>query len=232
MACGEQDGGGDGADSAQQLPLPDAPLKGPGLQDAGPEGDAETGDDGESGREWWRTADVRDEVRDTWNEYGRDGLQAAYEIGAQIGEAVAARLPDPYAAGEQRGLDLRWLRLGLNVPALALSLLVTWSGQSAEDRMAHSVARDGLLAPVGWVLLPALVLAVLTAIPFGAVLGAVVGDLVSMAARAVVVLFRRAWGTPYVGYVLRLVVAVAAWSFAIAAARLMGRTVINWLTGV
>lgn len=249
MAGGEQDSG-DELDPARQpppetpAPPDEAPPASPEVQDAGPDGEAGSGGGGASGWEWWRTADVRDELRDTWDdvrgefrdvwdEHGSwEGVQAAYEIGGQIGEAVASRLPDRYAAAEQRGLDLRWLRLGVNVPALVCSLLVTWGGRSAEDRMADSMFSEGLLAPVGWVLLPVLVLAVLLALPFGAALGAVVGDLVSMAARTVIVLLRRAWGTPYVGYMLRLIVAVAAWSFVIAAARLMGRSVINWLTGV
>ena len=191
--------------------------------------------DGEAGREWWRTADVRDELRDVWAEHGREGVQAAYEIGAQIGEAVVAHLPhlpDPYAAAQRRGLDLRWLRLGLNVPALAISLLVTWGGQSAESRMARYMETEGLLAPLGWVLLPVLLLAVLMVLPFGGMLGAAVGGLLSAAARGVVVLFRRAWAVPYLGYVLRLAVAVAMWSFVIAAVRLFGHIAIVWLTGV
>jgi hypothetical protein len=179
------------------------------------------------GREWWRTADVRDELREAWDTHGQDAIQAAADIGAQIGAAVAAHLPDPYAAGQQRGLDLRWLRLGLNVPALALALLVTWGGQSPADRMFQYAAREGVFAPLGWVLLPVLVLAVLVALPFGGVLGAVIGGLV----RGAVALVRRAWAVPVAGYVLRLAVAVAAWSFVIAAGRLTGRAAIHLLTG-
>jgi hypothetical protein len=89
-----------------------------------------------------------------------------------------------------------------------------------------------VFAPLGWVLLPGLVLAVLVALPFGGVLGAAAGALVSAAARGVVALVRRAWALPVAGYVLRLAVAVAAWSFSIAAGRLAGRAVISWLTGV
>ena len=155
-------------------------------------------------------------------------MAAAAEIGAQIGAAVAAHLPDPYAAGQRHGLDLRWLRLGVNVPALAISLLVTWGGQSPADRMSHYAASEGLFAPLGWVLLPALMLAALMALPFGGVVGAVVGGL----ARSVVTLLRRAWAVPVAGYVLRLAVAAAAWSFAFSAARLVGRAAIHLLTGV
>jgi hypothetical protein len=206
---------------------PDTPL-GPLKEPLPPEAPRtpETEPDAEQeAREWWRSADVRDEIRDAWTTHGREGLDAALEIGAQIGEAISARLPDPYAAAQTRGLDLRWLRLGLNVPALAIAL---WGGRSPQEHVADYIARNGLFAPLGWVLLPVLVLAALSALPFGGVFGALLGAL----ARGVVALARRAWAVPYAGYLLRLAVAVAAWSFVIAAARLAGRVVITWLTGV
>lgn len=216
-------------------PMPSEPprVKQP-LPDAAPPPDGSEVDDapGQEGREWWQGADVRDELRETWAEHGREGLQAAYEIGGQIGETVTARLPDPYAAAQQRGLDVRWLRLGVNFPAVALALLVSWGGQSPAGRMTHYAAREGIFAPLGWVLLPALVLGVVMVLPFGGALGAAVGALVSAAARGVVGVVRRAWSVPVAGYVLRLAVAVAVWSFTIAAGRLVGRTAINWLTGV
>jgi len=190
--------------------------------DPGPDGD------GASGEEWWRTADVRDELREAWDTHGQDAMTAAAEIGAQIGAAVAAHLPDPYAAGQRHGLDLRWLRLGVTVPGLVLALLVTWGGRSPVDRMTGYAAREGLWAPLGWVLLPGLVLAVLMALPVGGVLGAVAGGL----ARGVVALLRRAWAVPVAGYLLRLVVAVAGWAFVFSAARLVGRSAIHVLTGV
>lgn len=90
---------------------------------------------------------VREEWRHTWEHEGRDGVAAAYEIGAHIGEAISERLPDAHAAAERRGLDLRWLHLKINAPAIALALLVTWGGRSATDRMTASVAEGGLLAP-------------------------------------------------------------------------------------
>lgn len=190
--------------------------------DPGPDGD------GATGQEWWRNADVREELREAWDTHGQDAMAAAAEIGAQIGAAVAAHLPDPFAAGQRHGLDLRWLRLGVNVPGLVLALLVTWGGQSPADRMAQYMAREGLWAPLGWVLLPGLVLAVLMALPVGGgVLGAIAGAL----ARGVVTLIRRAWTVPVAGYLLRLVVAVALWSFAFSAARLVGRAAIHVLTG-
>lgn len=206
----------------QPLP-PEAPR-------TGPEGEPPE-DDGAPG-EWWRTPDLRGELRDTWAEHGREGWQAAQEIGAAVGQAVAAHLPDPYAAAQRRGLDLRWLRLGVNVPAALLSVGVTWGGRSAEDRMAAGIHHGGLLAPVGWVLLPVLVLGVLMVLPLGGVLGAAVGGLVSALVRAAVGVLRRAWSVPYLGYVLRLAAAVAVWAFFLAAARLVGRGVITVLTGV
>lgn len=231
MADGEQDGG-DGLGSGRQPLPPEIPATGPADAPARQPLPSEPPSAEGSGWEWWRAADVRDELRDTWAVEGSEALDAVREIGAQIGEVVAAHLPDPYAAAQRRGLDLRWLHLGVNLPALALSVLVTWGGQSSESRMTHYVEREGLFAPLGWVLLPALVLAVLMVLPFGGVLGSAVGGLVSAATRGVLVLCRRAWGVPYVGYLLRLVVAVAVWSFAIAAGRLSGLIVINWLTGV
>lgn len=176
-------------------------------------------------------SDVRDEVRDAWATHGQEGLQAAHEIGAQIGEAVAAHLPDPYAAADRRGLDLRWLRLKVNVPAVLIALLVTWRGQSAVDRMTHTVATDGIFAPLGWVLLPALLLGLLMLLPLGSALGHAFAELIVALARSLATLTARAWQVPYIGYLLRLVVAVAAWSFVIAIVRLIGRTVIHWLTG-
>jgi len=186
------------------------------------------GDDGSAGQEWWRTADVREELREAWDTHGHDAMHAAAEIGAQIGAVIAAHLPDPYAAAQQRNLDLRWLRLGLNIPALALALLATWGGQSPADRMTHYAAREGPWAPLGWVLLPALVLAALMALPSGGVLGTVAGGL----ARGAVALLRRAWAVPYLGFVLRLAAAVAAWSLAVAVAHRAGRAAIHLLTGV
>ena len=248
MTGGEQDGGAGLAPGRQPLPPempvrqplpPEAPVRqplppeAPVRQPPPPEmPGAEPGGDEAAEREWWRTADVRGELRDVWDEHGREGLQAAHEIGAQISEAITAHLPNPYAAAQRRGLDLRWLHLGVNIPAPAFALLATWGGQSAEDRMTHYIAREGLFAPLGWVLLPGLLLAVLMVLPFGGVLGTAAGGLISAAARGVAVLLRRAWGVRVIGYVLRLGVAVAAWSFGIAAGRLFGHIVINWLTGV
>lgn len=226
----------DGAETEwwrESAPAPAAPDSRPKDDDVDQDVDQAQGEgDGAPEREWWRGPDVRAELQDAWTEHGQEGLLAAHEIGAQIGEAISAHLPNPYAAAQRRGLDLRWLRLGLNIPALVLSLLVTWGGQSIEGRMTHYVETEGVLAPLGWVLLPVLLLLIVRVLPFGSALGSSVGGLVSWAAHGLLTGVRRAWGTPYIGYVLRLIVAVAAWSFAIAVARLLGHIVINWLTGV
>ncbi|MFJ3699670.1 hypothetical protein ACIPW9_37060 [Streptomyces sp. NPDC090052] len=174
---------------------------------------------------------VREEWRDTWATHGQDGIQAAHEIGAEIGAAVAAHLPDPHAAAEQRGLDIRWLLLKYNVPGIAIALLVTWGGQSSANRMAHSVAHEGVLAPLGWVLMGGLVLGALMMLPIGSWLGTAFAGLVSSVIQGLVALTRRAWGTPYIGYLLRLALAVIVWSFVIAVVRLLGRMMIHFLTG-
>jgi hypothetical protein len=174
---------------------------------------------------------IRQEWRDDWSVHGQEGLQAAHEIGASIGESIAAHLPNPHAAAERRRLDIRWLRLKYNVPGIAIALLVTWGGRSATDRMVHSVAIDGIFAPLGWVLLPALLLLVLRFLPLGSVLSEALGHLVVALAQGVVSLVKQGWTIPYVGYLLRLAVAVAAWSFVFAVARLIGRATIHFLTG-
>ncbi|MEU2873041.1 hypothetical protein ABZ769_28220 [Streptomyces olivoreticuli] len=216
-----------------EAPSPTAePSPGPGPD--GPReatnGGAEPGD-GAPGSEWWQGSAVRDELRDTWAVHGSEGIAAAHEIGAHIGEAISARLPDPQAAAAKRGLDIRWMRLKYNVPAILIALLVTWGGRSAVDRMSASVSEKGVFAPLGWVLMAGLILGVLMLLPIGSWLGAALADLFASVLHGVVRLFGRAWKTPYTGYLLRLVAAVAAWSFAIAVGRLIGRAAINFLTG-
>ncbi|WP_371793765.1 hypothetical protein OG285_38405 [Streptomyces sp. NBC_01471] len=174
---------------------------------------------------------VREEWRDTWATHGQDGVQAAHEIGAQIGEAVAAHLPDPHAAADRRGLDIRWLLLKYNIPGIAIALLVTWGGHSAAYRMTQSVAHEGAFAPLGWVLMGGLVLGAFMMLPIGSWLGTAFAGLVSTMVRGLSTLIARAWSTPYIGYLLRLAVAVAVWSFVIAVVRLLGRMVIHFLTG-
>ncbi|MDX2567500.1 hypothetical protein [Streptomyces scabiei] len=205
-------------------PGPDAPVQPSGDhgQDAG---------DGAAGQEWWRSSDVREEWRDTWATHGQDGIAAATEIGSYIGDAIASRLPDPHAAAAKRGLDLRWLRLKYNIPALFIALLVTWRSQTAVDRMTNFVAEDGIFAPLGAVLLFVLLLGLLMVLPIGSWLASAFSDLVSWLVTGLIRLTGKAWTTPYIGYVLRLIVAVAIWSFVIAVVRVIGRAALHFLTG-
>ncbi|WP_124266666.1 hypothetical protein [Streptomyces sp. ADI98-10] len=161
--------------------------------------------------------------------HGMEGIVAAHEIGAHIGEAISSHLPG--AQGESRKLDLRWLLLRYNVPGLAVALLVTWEGRSSFDRMADLAARDGILAPVGVVLCVVLVGLLLTMLPVGSQLGAAVGHVVSALLAGVVQLVRRAWGVRYVGYLLRVAVAVVVWSVVLAVGRVVWREAVLFLTG-
>jgi hypothetical protein len=205
-------------------PGPDAPAQPSGDhgQDAG---------DGAPGQEWWRSSDVREEWRDTWATHGQDGIAAATEIGSYIGNAIASRLPDPHAAAAKKGLDLRWLRLKYNIPALFIALLVTWRSQTAVDRMTNFVSEDGIFAPLGAVLLFVLLLGLLMVLPIGSWLASAFSDLVAWTVSGLIRLTGKAWTTPYIGYVLRLIVAVAIWSFVIAVVRVIGRAALHFLTG-
>ncbi|MFB7957856.1 hypothetical protein [Streptomyces sp. NPDC056045] len=160
---------------------------------------------------------------------GMEGIVAAHEIGAQIGEAISAHLPGPQVPSKK--LDLRWLRLKYNIPGLALAVLVTWSGRSGMDRMTAVVAEDGIFAPLGALLLVVLVGLAVMVLPVGSWLGAALGHLVSAVTVGLVRLVRRAWTTPYVGYVLRVVVAVVVWSFVLAVGRVVWRSAVHFLTG-
>lgn len=161
--------------------------------------------------------------------HGMEGIVAAHEIGAQIGEAISSHLPA--AQGESRKLDLRWLLLRYNIPGLAIALLVTWRGRSSVDRMADLAARDGVLAPVGVVLCVVLVGVMLTMLPVGSQLGAALGHVVTAVVTGVVQLVRRAWGVRYIGYLLRVAVAVVVWSVVIAVGRVVWREAVHFLTG-
>ncbi|MFG2631053.1 hypothetical protein [Streptomyces sp. NPDC048473] len=160
---------------------------------------------------------------------GIEGIVAAHEIGAQIGEAISSHLPGHQAPS--RRLDLSWLLLRYNIPGVLLALLVTWGGRSSVDRMTTTVAEDGVFAPAGAVLLVVLVGLALMVLPVGSWLGAALGHLVSAVAVGLVRLAQRAWSTPYIGYVLRLAVAVAAWSVIIAVGRVAWRAAVHFLTG-
>ncbi|MFJ2598750.1 hypothetical protein [Streptomyces erythrochromogenes] len=183
--------------------------------------------------DWWRYPDVRQEWQDTWASEGQEVREAAWEIGAQIGEAVAAHLPappgPPPTPAEQgwRGLDLSWLGLKYNIPGVLLALLVTWRGQSGVDAMTRSVTEDGVFAPLGWVMLVFLLGLAVMVLPIGQVFA----DVVASIFRGLTNVLVRAWRAPYIGYLLRLLVAVACWSFVIALLRVGGRAVVHWMTG-
>ncbi|MEU9396589.1 hypothetical protein AB0D86_42140 [Streptomyces sp. NPDC048324] len=206
-------------------PGPDAPPPQSG-DDRSPEAG-----DGAPGQEWWRGSDVKEEWQDTWATHGQDGIAAATEIGEYIGNAIASRLPDPHAPTGKPKADLSWLRLKYNIPALLISLLVTWRSQTAVDRMTNFVAEDGIFAPLGPILLFVLLLGLLMVLPIGSTLASAFSDLVSWTVSGLIRLTGKAWTTPYIGYVLRLIVAVAIWSFVIAVVRVIGRAALHFLTG-
>ncbi|MCY0954129.1 hypothetical protein [Streptomyces sp. H27-S2] len=210
---------------APKVPPP-RPAYPPEPEPADPAGDPAVTD-------WWRYPDVRQEWQDTWAGEGQEAREAAWEIGAQIGEAVSAHLPapdgPPPTPAEQgwRGLDLRWLGLKYNIPAVLLALLVTWRSESAVGRMTRAVSEDGIFAPLGWLLLVGLVGLAVMVLPIGNLFAGLVGSIF----RGLTVLAVRAWQARYIGYLLRLLVAVAAWAFVIALLRVGGSWALNWLTG-
>lgn len=216
--------------SAPYPPAPKIPPPRPAYQ---PEPEpADPGQD-PAATDWWRYPDARQEWENTWAGEGQEARETAWEIGAQIGEAVAAHLPappgPPPTPAEQgwRGLDLRWLGLKYNVPAVFFALLATWRGQSAVDGMTRSVTEDGIFAPLGWVLLFVFFGLAVMVLP----LGNVFAELFASMFRGLTHLIVRAWKARYVGYLLRLLVAIAAWSFVIALLRVGGRAALNWMTG-
>ncbi|MFD8549777.1 hypothetical protein [Streptomyces sp. NPDC059649] len=181
-------------------------------------------------------------MRDTWEEHSAEALEgareigaqmgAAVEIGAQIGDAIADRLPDPYAAADRRGLDLRWMRLGVNIPALLIAVAAWWWRIGPAVAAAEAVRADGILAPVGWVLLVVLLLGVLMMLPLGSMLASAISAIVTQATSLLWAGLVRAWRTRYLGYLLRLVLAVIAWVVIIGIGRVAWRLIITWLTGV
>lgn len=215
------------------VPYPPAPKVPPPRPAYQPEPEpADTGQDPEL-IDWWRLPDARQDPQDSWSGEGQEAQETAWAIGAQIGEAVAAHLPappgPPPTPAEQgwRGLDLAWLGLKYNVPAVFFALLATWRGQSAVDGMTRSVTEDGIFAPLGWVLLIGLFVLAVMVLPFGHFLA----ELFASLFRGLTHLIVRAWTARYFGYLLRLLVAIAAWSFVIALLRVGGRAALNWMTG-
>ncbi|MFM9681635.1 hypothetical protein [Streptomyces brasiliscabiei] len=194
---------------------------------------AESGDGGEAqGRESWRWDDVRDEWRDTWSTHGSEGIEAAHAIGAHIGEAVAAHLPNPHAAAERRGLDIRWMRLKYNVPAILISLLVTWRGETATGHLGESIATGGIFGLLGWVMALTIPLLLVAVLPIRTVAVTILGAVSGWVLHGLTWVFGWVWKTPGVGYLLRLVVAVAIWSTVFLILLAFGRGLIRFFTGV
>ncbi|MCC8455602.1 hypothetical protein [Streptomyces rochei] len=214
--------------SAGPLP-PEVPA--PRAEDDGA-ASTEPQDGAASDRTWWDGERVRGELRDAWDTHGMESVMAAHEVGAQIGEALAAHLPNPHAAAAKRGLDIRWMRLKYNVPALVITLLTTWGGLSPAERMLRYVTENGALAPLGWLIMAALVIGCLMLTPIGSALGSALAGLVSQLIAGALRAVQRAWKLPVIGYVLKLAAACLAWSFVIALAVLLGRSAIRFLTGV
>ncbi|MEV6133175.1 hypothetical protein AB0M05_41355 [Streptomyces violaceusniger] len=148
-----------------------------------------------------------------------------------VGEAIVSHLPNPHAAAAKRGLDIRWLRLKHNVPAILIALFVTWRGDTLADNVAQSIAANGPFALLGWIFVPVVVLGIFMLTPVGGVLGEALVGVIRNVVYAIGRLIRRGWRVKYVGYWLRLLVAIAAWSVLIALVRLAGRTMIHFLTG-
>ncbi|GAA2639964.1 hypothetical protein [Streptomyces axinellae] len=187
------------------------------------------------GPEWWQGDLVRDEMREGWDTASVEAGVAAQELSHQLQHAAGA-ISDAvagvaYPAAARRGLDIRWMRLSINLPSIAVSLLVTWGGKSATDRMVASVAEDGIFAPLGWVLLVVLLFGVVMVLPIGAPLAAALGGLVQAVASGLIAAVRRGWRTPVIGYLLRLVVAVVVWAFIFGVTAQVWRGVVHLLTG-
>lgn len=193
---------------------------------------APSGDGGPGpGSDWWRGDDVREELRDTWATHGSEGIQAATEIGAYIGDAIASHLPNPHAAAERRGLDIRWLRLKYNVPAVLISLLVTWRGQTSTGHLGQAIATGGIFGLIGWLMAFTIPLLFLAVLPIRTVAVTILGTLSTWVLRGLTTVFGWAWKTPGAGYLLRLAIAVAIWSTALLILQAVGRGLIHILTG-
>ncbi len=188
---------------------------------------------------WWsRPAEA---AQDAWAEHVPEAQAAlrdigtqmghAVEIGAQIGDAIADRL-DPNAAAQKRGLDISWLHLGLNIPALALAIGAWVWGIGPAAAVVQVVRTQGALAPLGWVLLGAALLGLVALVPIGSALASAVAHLVMAVVGGVRAALARGWRMRYVGYWLRLVVVTLAWVAVIGFLRVAWRLTLNWLTGV
>ncbi|MFK0296953.1 hypothetical protein ACIQU6_41685 [Streptomyces sp. NPDC090442] len=220
-------------------------LSAPALDPAHPEpltrSDAtqstELGDEADT--PWW--ARPAEAAQDAWAEHGPEAQAAlrdigtqmgqAAEIGAQIGDAIADRL-DPNAAAQKRGLDISWLHLKLNIPALVIAIVAWVWGVGPAAVVVQVVRTQGALAPLGWVLLVAALLGLFALVPIGSALASAVGHLVMALVGGVRSALTRGWRMRYVGYALRLVVVTLAWVAAIGFLRVAWRMTLHWLTGV
>lgn len=187
------------------------------------------------GGEWWRGDDVRGELREDWHSTSTEAGVAAQELSHQLQQA-AGTISDAvagatYPAAAKRGLDIRWMRLSINIPAVFIALLVTYGGRTATDRMTGVLIEDGPFAPLGWVLFAVLLLGIVMVLPIGTPLAHAIGHLVQWAASGLVTVLRRGWQTPVIGYLLRLGLAAFVWSFIFAVLYVGGRGIIHWLTG-
>lgn len=189
------------------------------------------GDEGEPDGRWQRDQ-VRGEWRDTWATHGQEGIAAATEIGSYIGDAIASRLPDPHAAAEKRGLDIRWMRLKYNVPAILISLVVTWRGETASGHLGEAIATGGIFGLIGWVMALTIPLLFITVLPIRTVAITILSTVSAWVLRGLTQIFGWAWKAPVAGYLLRLVVAVAIWSTAFLILRAIGRGLLRFFTGV
>ncbi|MEU2076591.1 hypothetical protein [Streptomyces sp. NPDC013489] len=231
----EDDSPAGGPDPDWWRTIPATPPGAPPRPDAPPApvsgaGESGGGDPG-PGRDWWNGDAVREELRDTWATHGSEGIQAATEIGAYIGDAIASHLPNPHAVAERRGLDIRWLRLKYNVPAVLISLLVTWRGQTSTGHLSHAIASGGIFGLVGAAMAFVLPLLFLAVLPIRTVAVAILGTLSAWILRGLTKVFGWAWKTPGAGYLLRLALAVAIWSTALLVLQSVGRGLIRILTG-
>jgi hypothetical protein len=212
-------------------PRPDAPPAPPADGPAGHSGDPSEGGERGPGRDWWRGEDVREELRDTWATHGSEGIQAATEIGTYIGNAITSHLPNPHAAAEQRGLDIRWMRLKYNIPAILLSLLVTWRGQNATGHLGQAVISGGLFGLIGWAMAFTIPLLLLALLPIRTIAFTVLSTVSGWVLRGLTKVFGWAWKAPGAGYLLRLAIAVALWSTVLLVLQAVGRGLIHLLTG-
>ncbi|MGW5818043.1 hypothetical protein [Streptomyces noursei] len=104
--------------------------------------------------------------------------------------------------------------------------------QAPAAGVVDAVRTQGVLAPVGWVLLVVALLGVMSLVPIGSTLAGAVAHLVMALLGAVKSALVRGWRMRYVGYVLRLVLVTLAWVVVLGFGRFAWRLTLTWLTGV